>query len=929
MCGTLGAQQLPLTLQGRVTDESGHPMELALVSLNNSLATHTRKDGTFVFSNLSRGVYNYRVSYVGYEAATGTLNVQTGKERLEVKMKETGLALKSVTVTARQVQMGSKSVINENAIRHIQPKSMSDLLQLVPGNLIENPDLNSLAQARIREIGTNAANALGTAVVVDGTPLSNDANLQVMGSGKYATSWTTSSSSSAQQTTAGRGTDLRTVSAGNIESMEVISGIPSVEYGNLTSGAVIVKTKSGRTPWEAKVQADERSKLVFAGKGFNLKGGGAMNFSVDWSQSWSDPRKHYLGYDRITAAAGYSNNFGPLSLNVRGSFFSNINNTKTDPQMTEQDYHYKNSNVGGRLSVNGKYQSRGSFITSVDYNLSAQLSHTVDKHDQWIYNPDGVITNTRTEGVHEAMFKNRGYHSHYRIDGLPINIFLQAIANKYIQLGQQNFTTLKLGGEYTYDANKGDGFTYDEQNPPQYSNANKLRPRAYKSIPALQTLSFFLNDRLNLRLGSMDAQVEGGVRLSNLFLDKGKSGGNSGYLVAEPRVNLSLSVLNKRNNSLVDDLSITGGYGLFNKMPTLLYLYPDVVYFDNVSLGKYSGGEEDRLALMTTDIVRNTQNANLKPVHSQKWEMGLSFRKNNIKGFVTYFNENHRHELGYQSQLYLQNYYVFDVPGTGKTPHYNAGTQEVTYVDADGVAQTAGKTLTTEMYHWYRPSNTTHSKKHGIEYGLELGEWAPLRTSLSINGAWFHIKRVSEVTGYQSVNYSYGYESVTPAGEGSVSDRLNTSFRFITHIPAVKMIFTTTLQVVWYESDRSTYEDKNGNKLYYKDTWSDGKEYMFVKPLGYYDVQGNYTPWRDEFASNAALNVLMPRYQSYYFKKDVISPWALLSFRFTKELGRTAEISFIANNFSNTRRYHTNKHSLTKTQLYPEMYFGAELKIKL
>ena len=109
-----------------------------------------------------------------------------------------------------------------------------------------------------------------------------------------------------EQTTAGRGVDLRTVSAGNIESMEVIRGIPSVEYGNLTSGVVIVKTKAGHTPWEAKFQTDPNSKQVFAGKGFNLKRGGAANFSVDWSQSWADTRKHYMGYDRITASAGYS-----------------------------------------------------------------------------------------------------------------------------------------------------------------------------------------------------------------------------------------------------------------------------------------------------------------------------------------------------------------------------------------------------------------------------------------------------------------------------------------------------------------------------------------------------------------------------------------------------------------------------------------------
>lgn len=927
--GPIMGQTALYTIGGKVTDAKGRALDLATVSLNNELATTTKKDGTFSFPKMAPGDYTYRVSYVGYETVTGTLKVRTGKERLNVQLKESGLSLKSVTVTARQVQMGSKSVVNEDAIRHIQPKSLNDLLQLVPGNLIENPDLNSLAQAQIREIGSNAANALGTSVMVDGTPLSNDANLQVMGSNKYGTNWNSGSSTSINQTTAGKGVDLRTISAGNVESVEVISGIPSVEYGNLTSGAVIVKTKSGRTPWEAKAQVDEKSKLFFLGKGFSLKSGGALNFSMDWAQSWGDIRKHYLGYDRITASAGYSNHFGPFSLNVKGSFYTNVNNTKTDKQMTEQDYHFKNTNTGARLSLNGRYQNRNSFITGIDYNLSGQISRTLDKHDNRISNPDGVITNTRLSGVHEAQFKNLGYHSHYQIEGLPINFFAQVAANKYIQINETNYTTLKLGAEYTYDANKGDGFTYDENNPPQYSNANRLRPRAYKDIPSLQNLSVFLNDRLNLRLGTIGAQVEAGVRLSNMFVNKEKSGGNNGYFVAEPRINLSLSILNKRNNSFFDDLSVTGGFGLFNKMPTLLYLYPDAAYFDNVSLAKYSGEPEDRLALMTTDIIRNTANKNLKPAHSRKWELGLSFRKGQVKGYMTYFNENHKHELGFASQLFIQNYNVYDVPATGKTPTYDATTQDVTYADANGVLHTAGKSLATEMYHWSKPSNTSHSSKHGIEYGLDLGEWKPIRTSLSINGAWFHIRRVSETTSYNSINYNYGYESVTPAGYGSISDRVNTSFRFITHIPAVKMIFTTTVQVVWYESEQATYENEKGEKLYHRTTWSDGKDYFVVNPLGYYDNSGSYTPWNEDFVNNETLKALIPRYQLYDFKKDVIHPWALLSFRFTKEIGKVGEISFIANNFTNTKRYHTNKHSLTRTQLYPEMYFGAELKLKL
>ncbi len=926
---TVSSQVKSFTIRGSVTDQNGKAVELATVSLNNAIATATDNKGAFVFRNVPQGDYTWRVSSVGYAAASGTMTVATGKETLGVTLHELSLELQGVVVTAKQVQMGSKSVIGQDAIRHIQPKSIGDMLQLVPGNLIENPDLNELAQAHIREIGTDYANAMGTAVVVDGTPLSNESNLQVMGANKYGTLSNPGVTGMSAQTTAGRGTDLRTVSAGSVESVEVIRGIPSVEYGNLTSGVVMVKTKSGRTPYEVKVQADAKSKLVYAGKGFALKGGGAMNYGIDWAQSWGDTRKHYLGYDRLTATAGYSNQWGPLSFNVRGSFYTNVNNVKTDPQMIEQHAYYKNTNTGGRLSVNGHYRNKHSFITSLDYNLSGQYSHTRDTHSNWVYNPDGVISNAREAGIHEALLKTTGYQSEYAIDGKPMNLYAQVVANKYIQLSESNYTTLKLGAEYTYDANKGKGLTYDEQNPPQASSAHTLRPRAYKDIPALRTFSAFVSDRLHARFGTFGAQLEAGVRISRLFLNSAESGGNSGYLVAEPRLNANISLLTPKNNRLVDDLSLTGGYGLSNKMPTLLYLYPDAAYYDNVSLSWNGDETRGKLALMTTDVVTNTMNPSLKPANTRKWEIGLSFRKGAARGFVTYFNESHRNEYGFTSELLWQNYYVFSIPSDGRMPAFDPQTQDVTYTDAAGATKTAGKTLNTQIFSWGRPANTTHTTKHGIEYGIDLGEWHPLRTSLSINGAWFHIKRKGGQTTLETVHSTYDYVGIAPAGEGSVRDRVNTTFRFITHIPAVRMIVTTSVQAVWHESYRNIWEDENGHPRYYMAQWSDGNQYMFVDPLGYYDKQGEYHPWQAADKQNAKLNVLMPRNMSYYYERNVVGPWAMLSFRLTKELGKTGEVSFIANNLTNTKRYHTNRHSLSRTQLYPDMYFGAELKLKL
>ena len=121
-------------------------------------------------------------------------------------------------------------------------------------------------------------------MIVDGAPLSNDGNLQALSPSLAGSASNQSQNGMSDQTTAGKGVDLRSVSPDNVESMEVIRGIPSVEYGNLTSGVVIVKTKTGSTPWEAKFKADPYSKMVYAGKGFTLKNGSAINAGIDWTQ---------------------------------------------------------------------------------------------------------------------------------------------------------------------------------------------------------------------------------------------------------------------------------------------------------------------------------------------------------------------------------------------------------------------------------------------------------------------------------------------------------------------------------------------------------------------------------------------------------------------------------------------------------------------
>ena len=80
------------------------------------------------------------------------------------------------------------------------------------------------------------------------------------------------------------GIDLRTITTDNIESVEVITGVPSVEYGDLTGGAVIVNTKAGRQPLQIKFNTNPNVYMFSGTKGFGLgEKGGNVNVGLDYA----------------------------------------------------------------------------------------------------------------------------------------------------------------------------------------------------------------------------------------------------------------------------------------------------------------------------------------------------------------------------------------------------------------------------------------------------------------------------------------------------------------------------------------------------------------------------------------------------------------------------------------------------------------------
>ena len=287
------AYSIDLTVKDKDTKEA---IIMATVQLQPSGAVAvTNMDGVASIRNIEAGTYLVNISYVGYEPISTQVKVSRNM-KLNFQMTPTTLALREVSVVARQNASGkaTSSIIGRQAIDHLQATSLADIMQLVPGGLMGNQDLTSSLGSRLQirsasQSAFNSTSAFGSPIIIDGVPLSNNGNLT---QGDFSNTATT-------------GTDMRNISADDIEEVEVIRGIPSAEYGDLTSGMVVVHSKIGVTPWQLKGKVNPGMMNYSLGKGLRMDKYGILNFNVDYAQAWGDPRKKTNSFDRYNFSLGY------------------------------------------------------------------------------------------------------------------------------------------------------------------------------------------------------------------------------------------------------------------------------------------------------------------------------------------------------------------------------------------------------------------------------------------------------------------------------------------------------------------------------------------------------------------------------------------------------------------------------------------------
>ncbi len=849
--------------------------------------------GNFEFKNIYAGTYEIEFQCLGYGFRAETIEL-TNDEAIIFFLSPISYDMEEVNVMAKKGRgMATSTTIGTAAIDHIQATGLNDILQLVPGNIVSNPNLSKPQQITIREIGNDVNSAMGTSIIMDNAPISNNANLQSISttrSGKFSS-------------VAGAGVDLRQIATDNIESVEVIKGIPSVLYGNLTSGAVHVKTKTGYSPFQVRIKTDPRIKQLALTKGIKLPSQkDYLNFSFDYLSSVKDVTSKYEGFDRLTGQVGYKRTFmektNPLVFNVKLDVLGTIDNEKTDPDALILEEEYESKEHGARLNIRGKWQLNKKFLSAINYTFSTGYTHQESYQKIYRTSSGGVaaISISTVEGENEGMYLPTEQLTELTVDGKPLNAFSQLTFMKTFQSNKGLNNKTLAGFEYHFDKNYGEGQLYDIENPPFISNSSS-RPRAFKDIPGAKNFALYVENKISFPVRTTKLSIQLGARLNN-FQPHNFFGSETGYFF-EPRFNLEYDILNKKNNALFTYLTFNLGIGKNYKAPSIYYLYPDKAYYDFQVLDYYTSDPATRLAVFYS-VNNETSNPKLQPAQNAKKEIGFDFCINKVTGSITAFSE--KLENGFQlSSVYVSKTYtryITDGVPAGTKPNISVlPTEELSY-----------------FISYRTPTNTRETLKKGIEYSFDMGKINPLYTSIRIDGAYLHTTRTYNTNEYFRLPSSgkpqqFPYYGVYPAGKQRVSERLNSNFRMVTQVPQLRLILTTTLQFTWFD------------KYYYP-------EYEEA-PLYLIDHSGNVIPYTEEMKTDPDLQRFYNTKTEFYYDTEILPPLFLANIKLSKEIEENMKISVFVNNFFNYRPMHQLHRTDSYIRRNPRIYFGAELKLSI
>ncbi|MDD5950687.1 MAG: TonB-dependent receptor [Bacteroidales bacterium] len=891
--GRKAAVELTLNVSSQ---EDGEPVAGASCILPDyGLFAMTDYKGQAVIERIPAGKTRVQVQILGYRDFEQEVELSNDRT-LPVKLFVSSLALEQVVVTATSSAAGSStsSNIGRMAIDHLQATSLKDIMQLIPGQLMSSSDMTSEEKVTIRTLSSSTANnAFGTSIMVDGVPMSDNTSIADKISGS----------------TGGAGIDLRQISADNIESVEVIRGIPSAEYGDLSSGAVVVNTKAGYTPFEIRTKVNPTTFNTSFGKGWKFsKKAGSLNVNADYARASGDPRTKNRSYDRVSGGLTYSNTIGRnWSTTTKLNISSIVDLRKSDPDLLIEGTETGQKQYTMRLSHNGRLSPNKLLSRSINYALGLTLTES----ESWtssIVSADGglPIINSLVNGYYQVPYITESYRATGGTSSKPRN-FYSKIGNVFTANTEHISQRFNMGAEYRWESNKARGYYNEDDFLPLRPNSNG-RPRPYYDIPALNQLSSYFEDNITVNLpAGMEFKLQAGIRFDML-----QPGLPEQVSSISPRFNASYKV--------TDWLSFRGGWGQNNKTPGLTHLYPEPKYMDRESASYLPSDVSKRLVVYNTNITEVERNNTLKNATNTKSEFGFDINlKNGMSFSVVAYQDYMKNGFGNLTEysVYTSNYYT---AGQGIIIAED-GSPSIDWKNparVDTVFTTSG-----------RIGNTNASLDRGIEFDFNLGKIEALNTSVMLSGAYMESQTWNNGPNYQSPSgipansvYAQGgsntppFKLQYPSGlQRDINRRLSANLRFVCNIPRMKMVISASNQFILY-----TYQHNTNQKN---------------DPIGWIDTDLSWHPITEEMLADPEYRIkgilLSAQRKNPADSKAVVQPpiW-LMNLRLTKDVSRNFGFSFFANNALYYMPFQSSSYSGTLTERNTGTFsFGLEMYIKI
>ncbi len=942
---TLHAQQI--TIAGRVADEETQkPIEFASILMKeNGLWAITAADGTFRIKNIPAGKVVLTIQCLGYATRQIALDINKDIPRLRINLKQENLKLDEVTVTAKRKDNESTTsyTIDRAALDQQQLLNVSDIATLLPGGKTVNATLMSDNRMALRSGSQEKGNAsFGTAIEVDGMRLDNNA---------------------AAGETAGAST--RTISSSNIESVEIVTGIPSVEYGDLSNGVVKVNTRKGKSPFIVEGKLNQHTQQIALNKGFDLGGhDGVLNVSFEHARSFSNAASPHTAYQRNILSLNYMNIFmretTPLTLNV--GLTGNIGgyNAEADPDNELDDYNKsRDNNLRAHFELNWLLNKkwitnlslRGSFSTadrkSEDYTHTNSATTLANIHamkegyfmaSDYDSNPDAPIILGPTGYWHVKQFH----------DSKPINGSLRLKAD-WTRRFSMVMSRLMLGAEYTGSRNSGQGTYYDD-----LRYAPTWREYRLDDLPALNNIALYAEEKISIPTSKLSTlEITAGLR-DDITIINGSEYGTVSSL--SPRFNGRYTFWKNRRKRVVSDLVLHAGWGKSVKLPSFQVLYPSPSYYDIEVFRSPSTADNTTVSAWYTRPSKALYNPDLKWQYTNQTDIGIEM---NIKG--TRVSLSAFHHRTYNPYMATTEYTPFSyyytpvsalesltIPTDGRTYAINPTTGVVTVRSADGSTATVPNNERRFYQSNTRYVNASPLDRYGLEWMIDFKQFKALNTSLRFDGNYYYYKSEDEtlfasmhnsntkMTGtgepYQYIGWYRGTNGTSTAqtsiANGAISKTLNLNTTITTHIPKIRLIMALRIESTLYSYRKNLSNFEGDVYPEYYTTWDDpntmipfAEKFLWAKD-------------NDQTLYNDLKNLVVHPNTAYVMNANRISAYYSANLSVTKEIGDHVSISFYANNFfNNMKNVHSSQTdldtSLFSSSYIPSYYYGLSLRLKL